>query len=145
VAWKGLFTSLVGLAFGGGLIWAVRIVGTVALQKEAMGFGDVTLMAMIGTFLGWQACLVIVGLSPLAALVVAATQWVLTGRRDIAFGPYLCLGAVIVIVQWPAIWRNMEYWFDTGWLLPIVLAACLMLMMGLLMLWRMLEQALFGR
>src|SRR5262249_24107955 len=44
--WEGLLTSLVGMAFGGGLVWAVRIVSGVALGKEAMGFGDVTLMAM---------------------------------------------------------------------------------------------------
>ena len=48
--WRALLTSLVGLAFGGGMIWAVRIIGTVALRREAMGFGDVTLMAMVGAF-----------------------------------------------------------------------------------------------
>src|SRR5438067_4583522 len=58
-AWQALLSSLVGLGFGGGMIWAVRIIGRIALQKEAMGFGDVTLMAMIGAFLGWQACLII--------------------------------------------------------------------------------------
>jgi len=47
VNWQSLYGSLQGLAFGGALIWAIRIVGTAALQKEAMGFGDVTLMAMI--------------------------------------------------------------------------------------------------
>src|SRR5210317_1104185 len=31
------------MAFGGGLIWLVRIIGSRALAKEAMGFGDVTL------------------------------------------------------------------------------------------------------
>jgi leader peptidase (prepilin peptidase)/N-methyltransferase len=143
--WQALFGSLVGLAFGGGLIWAVRIVGTIALRKEAMGFGDVTLMAMIGSFLGWQACLMIFFLSPFAALVIAVTQWLLTRRRDIAFGPYLCLGAVIVIVKWADIWQGFAApLFAAGWLLPAMLAACLMLMMGLLMLWRIIEQWLFG-
>ncbi len=52
VHWEAMLTSLVGLAFGGGLIWAVRIACYVALRREAMGFGDVTLMAMIGSFVG---------------------------------------------------------------------------------------------
>ena len=92
--WEALFTSVVGLVFGGAMIWAVRIVGTIALREEAMGFGDVTLMAMIGSFLGWQPALMIFFLSPGAALFIAVAQWVITGRRDIAFGPYLCLATV---------------------------------------------------
>jgi leader peptidase (prepilin peptidase) / N-methyltransferase len=57
--WKGLLSSLVGLACGGGIVWAVRVIGSLALDREAMGFGDVTLMAMIGSFVGWQASLII--------------------------------------------------------------------------------------
>jgi leader peptidase (prepilin peptidase) / N-methyltransferase len=143
-SWRSLLTSLVGLAFGGGLIWAVRVVGWVALRKEAMGFGDVTLMAMIGAFLGWQACLVVFFLSPLAALFIAVAQWLLTRRRDIAFGPYLCLSAVAVVLYWPAVWERIGDVFAAGWLVPIALSACLLLMMGLLMLWRIAEQAMYG-
>jgi leader peptidase (prepilin peptidase) / N-methyltransferase len=142
--WQALLTSLIGLAVGGGIIWAVRIVGTIALHKEAMGFGDVTLMAMIGSFLGWQACVVILFLSPFVALLIAATQWLLTGRRDIAFGPYLCFAALLAIVRWPDIWDFAGPLFREGWLLPALLAVCLVLMMGLLMLWRIIEQTLFG-
>ncbi|MEN6407968.1 MAG: A24 family peptidase, partial [Thermoguttaceae bacterium] len=69
-AWQGLLSSLVGAAVGGGLIWAVRIIGKAVLRREAMGFGDVTLMAMIGAFLGWQPCLVVFFLAPFAGLVV---------------------------------------------------------------------------
>jgi prepilin signal peptidase PulO-like enzyme (type II secretory pathway) len=57
--WESLLSALVGMAVGGGTIWAVRIVGTHALGQEAMGFGDVTLMAMIGAFTGWQPTLII--------------------------------------------------------------------------------------
>jgi prepilin signal peptidase PulO-like enzyme (type II secretory pathway) len=142
-SWKALLTSLVGLAFGGGLVWAVRIGGRIALHKEAMGFGDVTLMAMIGAFLGWQACLMIFFLSPLAALVIALVQVVLTGRRDIPYGPYLCASAAMVIIYWPWFWQNLQGYFLMGWLLPGILAACLVLMMALLTAWRLIERAIF--
>ena len=79
-----------------------------------MGFGDVTLMAMIGAFLGWQAAFLIFFLAPFTALLIAATQRILTGERHIAFGPYLCLAAVIVMVGWDAVW--------TRWAEPHVLA-----------------------
>jgi prepilin signal peptidase PulO-like enzyme (type II secretory pathway) len=135
-----LITSLAGLAFGGLLVWSVRIVGRAALHKEAMGFGDVTLMAMIGAFLGWQTTLVVFFLSPVAALFIALTQWILTGRRDIAFGPYLCLSALFVIVCWPTVWGRVDYVFRMGWIVPALFAACLLLMMGMLMFWRFAEE-----
>src|SRR5262249_41102015 len=33
-SWAGLLTALVGLAGGGGLVWAVRLIGTAALRRE---------------------------------------------------------------------------------------------------------------
>ncbi len=68
-SWLGLLTALVGMVGGGAMVWAVRIVGSAALRKEAMGFGDVTLMMMIGAFLGWQPTIFIFFIAPFAGLV----------------------------------------------------------------------------
>ena len=38
---------------GGGVVWLVRIAGSLAFGKEAMGLGDVHLMAGVGACLGW--------------------------------------------------------------------------------------------
>ena len=78
--WAGLLTALVGLVGSGGIVWAVRLIGTAALRREAMGFGDVTLMMMVGTFLGWQACLIAFFLAPFAGLVIGIVQFI--SRRD---------------------------------------------------------------
>ena len=72
VHWTSLFCSIIGLGFGGGMVWSIRIVASYAMQQEAMGFGDVTLMAMIGAFFGWQASLLVFAIAPFAALVVVA-------------------------------------------------------------------------
>ena len=103
-AWAGLLTALVGLVGSGGIVWAVRLIGTASLRREAMGFGDVTLMMMVGTFLGWQACLIAFFLSPLPALVIGLAQFI--SRRDdvIPFGPFLCLASATVVVAWAPIW-----------------------------------------
>jgi leader peptidase (prepilin peptidase)/N-methyltransferase len=142
--WEALFTALVGLAFGGAMVWGVRLVGTLAMREEAMGFGDVTLMAMIGAFLGWQPALMTFFYSPAAAVLVAVGQWLLTGRREIAFGPYLCVAAVYTIVRWAAIWNAGSQVFALGWMILAILAACLLLMMGLLMMMRLIRQAVSG-
>lgn len=142
--WESLLSQLTGLFFGGALVWSVRITAGIALRKEAMGFGDVTLMAMIGAFVGWQPPLLIFFLSPFAALFVSLTQWVLTRRRDIAFGPYLCLATVFLLVAWPTIWQRVEGVFWMGWLVPAMFLACLCAMMGLLMLIRIAEEVFSG-
>ena len=68
--WAGLGSGLAGIVIGGGLVWLVRILATAAMHQEAMGFGDVTLLAMIGAFLGWQAAVIVFFLAPLAAVVL---------------------------------------------------------------------------
>ena len=83
------------MAVGGVAVWLVRIVGSLALGQEAMGFGDVTLMGMIGAFLGWQPALLVFFLAPFTGVLIAVSQWLLTGRKDIAYGPFLCLAALL--------------------------------------------------
>ncbi len=145
LGWQTLLSALVGFGAAGGLVWAVRIVASVALRQEAMGFGDVTLMAMIGAFLGWQPAILVFFLAPFTGVIVALLQWLLTGRRDIAYGPFLCLAALVVLVGWAAIWSDWGLTiFYLGGLLPAVLAVCLGLLAFLLLLlqavkslWRM--------
>ena len=105
------------MAASGGLVWLVRIIGTAALHREAMGFGDVTLMAMIGAFLGWQPCLVIFFLAPFAGLVVGVLRLILFRDREIPYGPFLCLATLLLIVRWHAIWDCTSGAFSpwVGW------------------------------
>ena len=106
------------MAAGGGLIWLVRIIGGHALGREAMGFGDVTLMAMIGAFLGWQTCLIVFFLAPLAGVVLGLVQLMLRRGSEIPYGPFLCLGALAAIVGWASIWDRLSGVFLLGWLAP---------------------------
>lgn len=144
-SWAGLLTALIGLVGSGGMVWAVRIIGTAALRREAMGFGDVTLMMMVGTFLGWQACLIAFFLAPFAGLFVGIAQFVL--RRDdvIPYGPFLCLGSATVVVYWAPIWLWAQDLFAIGMLVPAVLVVCLALLGLILAIWRVIKELLFGR
>jgi leader peptidase (prepilin peptidase) / N-methyltransferase len=131
--WAAVLSAWVGMAVGGVTVWLVRIVGSVALGQEAMGFGEVTLMGMIGAFLGWQAALIVFFLAPFTGVVVAVSQWVLTRRHDIAYGPFLCLAAALLIVGWADIWPR---WglpvYSLGGLVPTMLLISLALLGGLL-------------
>ena len=131
--WQALLTALLGMAFGGGVIWAVRLIGGYAMQQEAMGFGDVTLMAMIGAFLGWQSTLIVFFLAPFAALLIGLIQLMTVRRTDIAFGPYLALASVLLVVAWEPVWElRARNFFQLGWFIPLLVGCCLLLM-GLLL------------
>jgi prepilin signal peptidase PulO-like enzyme (type II secretory pathway) len=130
--WAGLGSSLAGIVIGGGLVWIVRIVASAALHREAMGFGDVTLLAMIGAFLGWQAAVAVFFLAPLAAVVVGLGRLLLRGKREIPYGPFLCLAAAATVLAWPTVWDFGYLYFSLGWKLIVVLIGCLGLMVVLL-------------
>ena len=59
----GLLGSVFGFMIGGAIVWATRILGSLAFGREAMGLGDVHLMAAVGAVLG--------GMSPVIAFFVA--------------------------------------------------------------------------
>jgi len=143
--WMALFTALVGLAVGGGIIWLVRIIGTFALKREAMGFGDVTLMAMVGTFVGWQPCLMIFFLAPLAGLVMGVVGWLLNREDEIPYGPFLCFATVFVILFWNRIWEWAMPIFAQGILVPVAMLVCLLLMGLMLSVWQMIKQRIFAK
>jgi len=135
--WQGVLSALVGLAVSGGIVWAVRVLGTAALNREAMGFGDVTLMAMIGAFLGWQPGLIIFFLAPLAGVVVGVFQLIFFRESEIPYGPFLCIATAGTIVAWAPIWNRAQDWFALGWLLVVLMGICLALLPLLLGLWRL--------
>ncbi len=133
--WTSLFGSLVGMLVAGLLVWAIRIVGGWAMQQEAMGFGDVTLMIMIGAFLGWQASILTFVASPFAALAITLFTYLATRRTDLAFGPYLCLGALLLVFFWDGVWpgaANSFFSIGIGWF-SLIIAAALVLMPLMLM------------
>lgn len=87
--------SLVGLAVGAGVTWAVRWVGTVAFRKEAMGLGDVKFMGMIGAFVGWDGALLTLLLGSVLGAVGGTLHQLRSGDSVICFGPFLAGGAVL--------------------------------------------------
>ena len=131
--WAALTSSLIGMAVGGGTIWVVRLVGYAVLRREAMGFGDVTLMSMIGAFVGWQAATLIFFMAPGVALLFGIINLLLKSDNEIPYGPFLCAATLAVLLGWPDIWHLTEPYFSLGIWIPILLGLCLGLLIVLLM------------
>ncbi len=143
--WVALVSSLFGMVFGGAFVWCMRFVASHVMDEEALGFGDVTLMAMIGSFLGWQACLMAFFLSALLALVVALLRYFVLRDRAIYLGPFICVAATWVVLRWPEWWNLYGPLFGIPWLVPCALVICLGLLWFLLLVVRATKEFVLHR
>jgi leader peptidase (prepilin peptidase) / N-methyltransferase len=125
--WLGLVASLAGILVGAGLVWLTREAASRALAQEAMGLGDVTLMAMVGAWLGWQACVLTCFLAVFIGLAHGLLQVILRRENELPFGPSLCLAAAVVVVAWRPIWERTAVTFERPVELALVAAAVVVL------------------
>jgi leader peptidase (prepilin peptidase)/N-methyltransferase len=99
----GLGTALIGAAVGFGLLWLVGTVGTWVFKEDAMGGGDIKMMAMVGAFVGWQGVLLTIFLGALAGSLVFVPLLLMGRKKLVPFGIFLAVGAAIAYVAGPAI------------------------------------------
>ena len=95
-----LLDRLIGALAGAGFLYLVLFYGGVLYGQEAMGEGDLNLIAMVGAFLGWKAVIVTILVGCLVGSAVGLSLIALRrlGRRQhIPFGPFLSLGAVVAL------------------------------------------------
>jgi leader peptidase (prepilin peptidase)/N-methyltransferase len=137
--WHGLAFSLAGLAAGAGITWLARVTSQSVLGMEALGFGDVTLMAMIGSFLGWQPVIFVFLLAPVCGIVGAITLRLLYGRIAIPYGPFLSAATILVLLTWRWLWtptREVFGHWPTLLGLGVGIVVGMAVLLGLLRLYR---------
>ncbi|MFW5652795.1 MAG: prepilin peptidase, partial [Planctomycetota bacterium] len=78
--------SLFGWFAGFGIVWAIRLLGTVGFGKEAMGLGDAYLLAAVGAVLGWVDVVLIFFIAPFFGIAGFIVQQIVAsiarGRSD---------------------------------------------------------------
>ena len=110
--------AALGYLMGGGIIWGIRIVFSFIFGKEAMGLGDVHVLAAVGTVLGWADPIFIFLLAPFSGLLwvvlsIGLSAMLKRGRRELPFGPHLAVAVLAVIVCRPVV-----IWVQTTYLPP---------------------------
>ena len=123
-SWQlGLLSSLVGAAFGMGLVRVIKFLFEVGIGKDALGLGDADLLMMVGAFLGWQVVFFSFFLGAVAALAIKVPLMLLDAVRgrpasgELAFGPGLAVGVGITWFGWPWLGDTARVLFE-----PIALA-----------------------
>lgn len=133
---RTVLASVIGMLAGGAVTWSIRAVGSRVFRREAMGFGDVKLMLMIGAFLGWQQALLTMFLGCVLGALIGGAGALLGRGTVIPFGPFLALGAVIAMfagepiatflfTTWPE-WQQSSS--SAPWLLAVFAAISLVLL-----------------
>ena len=107
LAIQGIAGSVLGYLVGGGLVWGIRILGTLGFGKEAMGLGDVHLLAGVGAIIGWWDPILIFFIAPFSGLLWVAVSSLLEkiGKQcnEIPYGPHLAVATLIVVFCRPAV------------------------------------------
>jgi len=109
---RALGSSAAGLFIGSGLLLWIALVAEAFLKKEAMGFGDVKFVGMIGSFCGWHgAVFAIFGGAIIGTLGVGLIRLF---KKDvpsdqIAFGPMLAAAAALYFFGAAAFGEPLTY------------------------------------
>lgn len=95
LGWKA---SFIGAASGFLFYYFIAFAGEKIFKKEAMGGGDIKMMAMVGGFLGWKGVILTTFLGSLFGSIIGIFMILFRGREkgsQIPFGPFLALGALV--------------------------------------------------
>lgn len=116
---EALVRSLFGVATGALVIYGIGWLGKLAFRKDAMGFGDVKFLGMIGGILGAKFVLLALMASSIFGSVFGVLWLLIKKDHYIPFGPFLALGAVTMLLFRPEI----DHFFTVtypGWIAQVV-------------------------
>ena len=100
-----LADAALGAAIGFGLLWLIAALGRIVFGKDAMGGGDVKMMAMAGAFLGPAGVVLTLFAGALIGSIIFGPVSLRTGKL-VPFGIFLAVGAGIaygwgdVVMAW---------------------------------------------
>jgi leader peptidase (prepilin peptidase) / N-methyltransferase len=113
-----VLSAVAGALFGAGLFYAVGELFSRLRGKEALGFGDVMLMGMVGTFLGVSLTYVTILLGSVIGTIVAGTLYTASARFRRGYlwpyGSFLAVAALYVGLGGQALLEAYLRWAGVG-------------------------------
>jgi leader peptidase (prepilin peptidase)/N-methyltransferase len=107
-----LIGASLGALAGGGSLWLMGFLWEKLRGVEAMGFGDVKMMLMVGAYLGWRLTILTILIGALSGSLAGISLMLKRGSRDLQmmlpFGIFLGIGSIASlligarIIEWYA-------------------------------------------
>ena len=94
---QGFLQAVLGAATGLALLYAVAVVGKWVFKEEAMGGGDIKMMAMVGSFVGWKGVLLTIFAGALLGTVIFVPLS-FKKKKLVPFGVFLAVGAAVTFL-----------------------------------------------
>lgn len=104
--------SLLGILFGGGILFLVGWLYQLIAKRDGIGGGDIKFLAFVGAYLGVQGALITLILSSVLGSCLGLFLILIRGKKGataIPFGPFLSGGALIAFLFGPELW---EWYFS---------------------------------
>jgi leader peptidase (prepilin peptidase)/N-methyltransferase len=79
-----------------GILLLIKLFGDFIFKKESMGGGDLKLMIIFGLVLGWNSAILSIFVGTFIAFPISLYFYLKKKEHMLAFGPYLCIGALII-------------------------------------------------
>jgi leader peptidase (prepilin peptidase) / N-methyltransferase len=99
--------AVIGALIGGGSLWLMGWTWEKLRGIEAMGLGDVKMMAMVGAYLGWRLTILTIFLGVLSGSLVGVVMIIGQGKKDmqmlLPFGVFLGIGTMVALLFGPQI------------------------------------------
>lgn len=94
--------AVIGALAGGGSLWLMGFMWEKLRGIEAMGFGDVKMMLMVGAFLGWRLTILTILIGALTGSIAGIAMMYRRGGRNLQmmlpFGIFLGIGSIVSLL-----------------------------------------------
>ncbi len=93
----GFLQAVLGAGAGLALLYAVAVIGKWVFKEEAMGGGDIKMMAMVGSFVGWKGVLLTIFAGALLGTLIFVPLS-FKKKKLVPFGVFLAVGAAVTFL-----------------------------------------------
>ena len=96
--YEGIISPLLNGLGAFALLYLFKCLGDLMFKKESLGGGDIKLLFLIGMVLGFDMSIVTIFIASFIALPLSAISLIKNDNNVLAFGPYLSISAVIILL-----------------------------------------------